>query len=204
MSQTGKPDETSPTERGLFVREHFLCQHVPPPPPGVSASLPPLTLDSKPMTTRRRLVEMHLTEQTCESCHRLIDPIGFGLEKYDTTGRKRDKQHITVRPNRYERKKGLEAQDYDLDIDTSASVAGIANSEFSSPRELGKILAEEPTCQRCIVQQLFRYAFGRLETEADDESIDAMFDAFRRSRFHFQELIISLVTSDAFRQAGGG
>src|SRR5256885_8889367 len=32
---TAKPEESSPTARGLFVREQFLCQHVPDPPPGV-------------------------------------------------------------------------------------------------------------------------------------------------------------------------
>ena len=197
-------DETSPTERGLFVREHFLCQHVPPPPPNASASLPPRTIDSRPMTTRERLVEMHLKEKSCESCHRLVDPIGFGLEKFDTTGRKRETQHITVQPNRYEQKKGIKPQEHDLEIDTSASVAGIANSEFSTPRELGAILADEPTCQRCIVKQLFRYAFGRLETGADHESIETMFKVFQQSHFRFQELIISLVASDAFRRAGGG
>jgi hypothetical protein len=204
LTQTGKPDETSPTERGLFVREHFLCQHVPPPPPNAAASLPPLTMDSRPLTTRERLVEMHLKEESCQSCHRLVDPIGFGLEKYDTTGRKRDKQHITVEPNRYESKKGIKPKEYDLDIDTSASVAGIAGSEFSTPGELGKILADQPACQKCIVKQLFRYAFGRLETGADDASIDEMYQAFRGSRFRFQQLIISLVKSDAFRRVGGG
>ncbi len=204
LTQTGKPDETSPTERGLFVREHFLCQHVPPPPPNATASLPPLTMDSRPLTTRERLVEMHLKEKSCESCHRLVDPIGFGLEKYDTTGRKRDKQHITVEPNRYERKKGIKPKEFDLDIDTSASVAGVADSEFSTPRELGKILAAQPACQKCIVKQLFRYAFGRSETGADEGSIDEMYQVFRGSRFRFQELIISLVKSDTFRNVGGG
>ncbi|MGH6961601.1 MAG: DUF1592 domain-containing protein, partial [Dongiaceae bacterium] len=54
LALTSNPAETSPTARGLFVREQFLCQHVPPPPPGVSTSLPPPTED-KPMTTRDRL-----------------------------------------------------------------------------------------------------------------------------------------------------
>ena len=33
---TSKPAETSPTARGLFVRNHFLGQEIPPPPPGVN------------------------------------------------------------------------------------------------------------------------------------------------------------------------
>ena len=42
LASTAKPDDTSPTARGLFVREQLLCQHVPPPPPGVDTNLPVL------------------------------------------------------------------------------------------------------------------------------------------------------------------
>ena len=47
LTLTAKPDETSPTARGLFVREQFLCQHVADPPPGVNTNLPPVT-EAKP------------------------------------------------------------------------------------------------------------------------------------------------------------
>ena len=72
LSVTGKPADSSPTERGLFIREHFLCQIVPPPPPGVNTTLPPLT-DEKPLNNRQRL-QAHLANPTCAGCHRLIDP----------------------------------------------------------------------------------------------------------------------------------
>src|SRR5438067_13386686 len=67
MVLTSKPAETSPTARGLFVREQFLCQHVPDPPPGVNTNLPPVSAD-KPMTVRERLGE-HLSNPACASCH---------------------------------------------------------------------------------------------------------------------------------------
>ena len=54
LALTAKPDETSPTARGLFVREQFLCQHVPDPPPGVNTNLPPVT-EAKPQTNRDRM-----------------------------------------------------------------------------------------------------------------------------------------------------
>jgi hypothetical protein len=63
---------------------------------------------------------------------------------------------------------------------------------------LGQILANEPTCQKCVVKQLFRYAFGREETVADQPAIDRMLERFRDSGFRFQELIVSVVTSDLF------
>ncbi len=204
LTLTGKPMDTSPTDRGLYIREQFLCQSVPPPPPGVNATLPPVT-DAKPMTNRE-LLQSHLTNPACASCHRLIDPIGFGFEQYDTLGRFREKHFLTIFPTRDEAKKKrkTEATKYELPIDPSGEVRGIAvedgvsQARFSSPKDLGLILAAEPACQKCIVRQLFRYALGRPETEADRETIRAAFDDFRDSQFRFQELIISIVRSDTF------
>ena len=51
LALTAKPDDSSPTARGLFVREQFLCQHVPDPPAGVNTNLPPVT-EAKPLTNR--------------------------------------------------------------------------------------------------------------------------------------------------------
>src|SRR5580704_4481107 len=96
LAVTSKPADTSPTERGLFVREHFLCQIVPPPPAGVNTSLPPVT-DEKPSSTRERL-QAHLSNPTCASCHMLVDSIGFGLEKFDAIGKFRQQQEITIYP----------------------------------------------------------------------------------------------------------
>ena len=196
---TSKPEETSPTERGLFVREHFLCQDVPPPPPGVNANLPPST-DERPMTNRERLT-VHLTSPACASCHRLIDPIGFGFERFDAIGRYREKHVLVLHPTRDEQQKGRKktATEHSLEIDTSGLVAGIPDSAFSTPAALGEILARTPACQKCVVKQYFRYAFGRQETAADEAAIERALEAFRSSGFRFQELIISLVASNVFR-----
>jgi hypothetical protein len=185
---TSKPGETSPTARGLFVREQFLCQHVPDPPPGVNTNLPPLT-EEKPMTIRERLGE-HVSNPSCASCHNLIDPIGFGLEHYDAVGRRQEKQRVTVPLSRADRdKRPVSAE---LPIDSSGRIAGIANSEFSSPKELGRVLAGSAQCQECVVKQLFRYQAGRLETLADREIIRRSFDEFRGSQFRFKQLIIAI------------
>ncbi len=199
LTLTSKPSETSPTERGLFVREHFLCQVVPPPPPGVNTNLPMNTND-QPLTNRQRL-KMHLSSPTCAACHNLIDPVGFGLERFDAVGHYRPKQIVTIFPTLDELKtdKSLKPRVHELDLDITASVRGIPNSEFASPKQLGRILAAAPNCRRCVVKQLFRYAMGRSETAADQHLIDATLDEFQRSQFNFQALILSIIKSEAFR-----
>ena len=89
LALTAKPEDSSPTARGLFVREQFLCQHVPDPPAGVNTNLPPVT-EAKPQTNRDRMSE-HATNPSCATCHKLIDPIGFGLERFDAVGARREK-----------------------------------------------------------------------------------------------------------------
>ena len=188
MVLTSKPGETSPTARGLFVREQFLCQHVPDPPPGVNTNLPPVT-EERPMTIRERLGE-HVSNPSCASCHNLIDPIGFGLEHFDAVGRRQEKQRVTAPLSRADRDK--RPVSVELPIDSSGRIAGIANSEFSSPKELGRVLAGSPQCQECLVKQVFRYQSGRLETVADREIIRRSFEEFRASQFHFKQMIMAI------------
>jgi hypothetical protein len=195
LGLTSKPTDTSPTARGLFVREQFLCQDVPQPPPGVSTNLPALTKE-KPQTNRERLA-MHLNNESCAGCHTLIDPIGFGLEKFDAIGQYREQQKLTFRGVK-DNEKNQKAETVSLALDTKGYIAGIHDSDFSSPRTLGNVLAASEQCQECIVKQLFRYESGRKETPADRPIIRQSFEEFRRSGFHFQDLMVSLIKLNIF------
>jgi hypothetical protein len=194
---TSNPSETSPTSRGLFVRNQFLAHEVPAPPAGVNTSLPELTVDAS-QTNRQRLA-VHLNSESCASCHRLIDPIGLGFEQYNPIGVFEEK--MVVRSG--SRREGT-ATTVELPLDTSAHIQGLENSAFSTPKELGRILADNKSCQKCIVKKLFRYAFGRAETQNDEPVIEKIFARFRDSGFRFQELVVALVTSDLFLQKGPG
>ncbi|HEY3841363.1 MAG TPA: DUF1592 domain-containing protein [Bryobacteraceae bacterium] len=189
LTLTSKPEDTAPTGRGLFVREQFLCQQVPPPPPTVDTNLPPVD-ESKPLTNRQRLA-VHTSSKVCASCHSLIDPIGFGLEKFDAIGMRREQQKLLFYPSGHAARKA-KPKEVLLDLDTSARVAGVQNSDFTSARQLGELLARTPQCQECIVKQVFRYLAGRPETPADRPVLNRALDAFRKSDFHFKQILISL------------
>ncbi len=201
LAQTAKPDDTSPTARGLFIREQFLCQHVSEPPPGVNTDLPPPTV-AKPQTNRERLLE-HVTNPSCSTCHNLIDPIGYGFERYDAIGARREKYKLLFFIDSEGGSRRQPPKTIELDMDTSGFVAGIPDSKFSSPRELGVVMARSPQCQECLVKQYFRYTAGRMETPADRPLMRQVFDDFRSSQFRFKELIISLVRSREFPGRGG-
>jgi hypothetical protein len=189
LTSTSKPGDTTPTGRGLFVREQFLCQAVPDPPPGVDTNLPPLD-EAKPLTNRGRLA-MHANAPMCASCHSLIDPIGFGFEKFDAIGMRREQYKLAFGSGEGSRGRMKEVL---LDLDTTARVTGIPNSDFNNPRGLGELLARTPQCHECVVKQLFRYMTGREDTPADRPTISHALNRFRDSGFRMKELMVTLVT----------
>jgi hypothetical protein len=193
LAANSGPVETSPTERGIFVREQLLCQHVPAPPPGVP-TLPEVSAE-KPQTKRQRM-SMHAENSTCGSCHRLMDPIGFGMESFDAIGQWREKETVVI--NTATEGRRTPPKQFQLELDTHGEVAGIPNSAFSDPKDLGKILAGSATCQECIVRQVFRYAYGRMETPSDDATIHQLFSTFRDSGFRFKSLVLALVRMPQF------
>jgi len=198
LALTAKPEDSSPTARGLFVREQFLCQHVPDPPPGVNTNLPPVT-EAKPQTNRDRMSE-HTSNASCATCHKLMDGVGFGLEKFDAIGARREQLVLEFRDKKGEEDENVHApkRTVTLPLNTQAFVAGIPNSEFTSPLQLGAVLAKSAQCQECLVRQYFRFHAGRTDTPADRALLRMVTENFRDSGFRFKQLILSLVVLREF------
>ncbi|HEY0708256.1 MAG TPA: DUF1592 domain-containing protein [Polyangia bacterium] len=174
-------NESSPVRRGLFVRSRLLCQTLPPPP--ANLDITPPGLDPK-LTTRVRF-DRHSSDPACQSCHRLIDPLGYGFERYDGVGAYRDKEA-------------------GVDVDASGSVLGLedlasdATVKFNGPIELGKIISESPNAQACLARQLFRYARGGENGTKDACAINKLQTAFRDSGFDLQRLMLEVVRGKSF------
>lgn len=196
LALTAKPDDTSITARGLYIREQFLCQHVAEPPPGVNTNLPDIT-EAKPQTNRDRMRE-HVTNPSCATCHNLIDPIGYGFEKFDAIGARRESFKLRIFGAYDGGHNTSQPKMLDLPLDTSGFVAGLPNSKFTNPRELGAVLARSLNCQECLVKQYFRYTVGRMETPADRALLRQVTQDFQQSQFRFKELMISLVRAREF------
>src|SRR5262245_29616379 len=86
MATFAHENDTSPVARGRYVRASLLCQSLPPPPMNVNAVPPPP--DGK--RTHRQRLEQHSTDASCAGCHKLMDPLGFAFESFDSVGRHRD------------------------------------------------------------------------------------------------------------------
>ena len=142
----------------------------------------------------------HVENPTCASCHRLMDPIGFGFEHFDAIGQYRQQEMIPVPGRRGGGGGGGRGgpPPIPLEIDAQGEIAGIPNSNFSGAKQLGTILANSPVCQECVVRQMFRYSYGRLETASDENTIHQLYDQFKASGFKFKSLLVALVQSPEF------
>jgi hypothetical protein len=85
LTVTSYPNRTSPVFRGKWLLENVLGAPPPPPPPDVPA-LQENDGGRVPRSVRERM-ELHRSNPTCASCHKVMDPLGFALENFDGIGR---------------------------------------------------------------------------------------------------------------------
>ena len=174
------PDQTSPVLRGKFIRSKLLCQPPPPPPPDVDITVP----DIAEGATARERMSAHLTAgNSCNGCHRLMDPIGLAFENFDAIGQYRDREN--GKP-----------------IDVSGEVLGAQDpalgGAFNGVRELATKLAGSDQVSDCLATQWFRFASGRSEADADACSIASLQDSFAASGGDLVELLVGMTQTDAF------
>lgn len=168
---------TSATRRGEAVRKRLLCQDIPSPPVNIDTSIPEPSGDR--LTLRDR-VEEHLEDPSCKGCHQLTDPIGLGLENYDSIGRYRTHDNGAL-------------------IEPAGE---LDNEPFTTAIELGQRVRQHPSFAPCIVQMLLHYAIGREVTSGEREWFRTLVSRFETHGYSMQPLILEIVTSPLFLNAG--
>lgn len=172
-----KPSDSFPIARGKFIRKQLLCQALPPPPPGANIVVPP---PSPNLTTRERFAQ-HSQNPTCAGCHRLIDPLGFGLESYDAIGAYRTTEN--GRP-----------------VDAAGTITGTpdADGPYSGGVELARKLASSVTSGECAAIQAMRFGFGRLESDSDRAVAATLASLLGGGRMDLRELMVGLTRTESF------
>lgn len=176
LARFAHPSLTSPTRRGLFIQGMLFCTEIPPPPPGVNTTFP-ADDPSVPKTMKQKL-EAHMNDPNCASCHKLIDPIGFALENFDSIGAYR-------------------TTDKGLPIDPSGTVENIGS--FASAADIAAILAQDPRGAQCMIQNLYRHSMGHVETKGERPAMLELEDNFTQSGFRIQDLLLHIVMSPGFQ-----
>ncbi len=177
LTLTSYPLRTSPVLRGKWVLEEILGTPPPPPPPMVK-SLPKTDKVRDGLTFRQQL-EQHRSNPNCASCHRKMDPLGFGLENFDPIGRWRTE--IGGQP-----------------IDASGELG--KGETFDGPVELKRmLLARKDLFLKNFVEKMLAYALGRGLEYYDAPTVKAITEAVAKDGFRSQRAILEIVNSFPFQ-----
>jgi hypothetical protein len=172
--------ESSPVERGAWVLRHLV--HNPPPP--APANVPQISrLDGKPLTKRQKLAA-HMEEAQCASCHRKMDPIGFGMENFTASGKWREKEGSGRRTHK---------------INPSGKFHnGPAFKDFF---ELRGLIASnhQDDFARGFTEALIEYGLGRPFGFTDDDLASEIIASAKSQNYQMADFIHGLVQSKPFR-----
>lgn len=178
LAATSFPNRTSPVRRGVWVLEQILGERVPSPPPDIPELEEQEHKEIEGLTLRQR-TELHQTEAACRNCHKVLDPIGFGLENFDAIGRWRDKN------------------EEGLAIDSAGKLPN--GRAFSSPAELKRLLAKrESELARNLTERFMAYALGRPLGGYDQVVIDRILENVAKEGYGTRSIISEVITSYLF------
>jgi hypothetical protein len=183
LTHTSFPSRTSPTLRGVWVISELLCSTPPPPPtdvPKLESSATPEEM-TQPVGTEnvKARLDRHRSDPACSACHKILDPIGLGLERYDGVGRYRDQ----------------------YGNGDAIDPAGVLpdGTPFAGPEQLGDLVGKDPRFGSCVANKVFTYALGR-EVEANDAApLRALEGRWTARGQSFRNLLKEVVLSNAFR-----
>ena len=167
---------TSPVLRGKWILDNLLNA----PPPEPPADVP--NLDENGIGTSasvRMQLEEHRKNPICASCHKRMDPLGFGLENFDAVGAWR-------------------TMDGKLPIDSAGVLPD--GRKFSGPDQLRTILsADRDAFARALTSKLLTYALGRGLERYDTKTVKTIAGRLPASDYRFSALVLEIVTSLPFQ-----
>lgn len=180
LALSGRAEGKAPILRGKYVRDVFVC-NAPPAPPDNVPQLPPARAG---VSERERLAE-HRANPACQGCHSLMDPVGFGFERYDLLGRYR------------------EVDESGAPLSGEGELTGFDEPSFVGAPELAQRLADASETERCIAKHAVRYTFGAREGRAQACTVERAAAAFAATGGDLRELWIRLAEDEAFRYVQG-
>ena len=167
--------DTSPVVRGIWILENLLGTPPAPPPPEVDIPEP----DARGDLTIRQLYAKHRTVESCNDCHKKIDPLGFALENFDASGQWRTK---------YESGHAVDPSGRMPNGQVFRDVAGLKQI----------MTANLELFTRNLSAKLLTYATGRTMETADRPEIDRIVRQTQQQKLGLKDLLRQVVTSDIF------
>lgn len=176
MSDFAYTSTSSPIHRGVFIARSVLGRSLRSPPEAVTPLAPSLQPD---LTTRER-VALQTKPESCQSCHSLINSLGFSLEHFDAVGRfrKEENGHPVVSTGSYRTREGNTV-------------------EFRGVRDLAQFLASSPETHAAFVEQFFHAMIKQPIRAYGPDTKEKLLAKFTESNFNVRQLLVEIVVVSA-------
>ncbi|MCA9123721.1 MAG: DUF1592 domain-containing protein [Planctomycetaceae bacterium] len=192
---------TSPVLRGAWILKYFFGTPSPPPPAGVVAVEP----DIRGATTIREQLAKHREHESCNRCHRKIDPPGFALESFDVIGAQRDwyrtrgsGKYLTI-PRHPQAPKHYVQYRQGPDVDASGTKSD--GQPFTGIHEYKQLLLKDNTAMpRALTRLLLSYSLGLHLGFSDRPAVERIVESVESHHYGLRSLIHAVVQSETFRQ----
>lgn len=162
---------SSPIHRGVFMTRHVLGRRLKAPPVAVS----PFSEDLHPSLTTRERTLLQTQAATCQTCHSMINNLGFSLESFDAIGRFRTE----------ERGKAIDARGEYLQENGELVT-------FDGVKPLGDFLLNSPEAQDAFIEQLFHHMIKQPVRAYGNETPDELRRRFTENQFNIRRLMIDI------------
>ncbi|HYO95088.1 MAG TPA: DUF1592 domain-containing protein [Polyangiaceae bacterium] len=177
LATHAQPENSSPVQRGIRVRERLLCQDLPPVPDGLDTNLDA----PASFKTNRERYSQHSASPACAACHSVIDPVGFAFEKYDGFGRFRSEENGTP-------------------VDASGSLTNIPEGELAltGVDSLAEYLAKSDVVRSCFVRHWSYFAHGRDTWEQKQCNHDAIRREASQNNYSVKSVMMGILHAPTF------
>ena len=185
LTLTSVANRTSPVLRGKWVMEVLLGTPPPPPPPNVPTLDESVTSSTagKLLSTRQRMEE-HRKNPSCNSCHRVIDPLGLALDNFDVTGAWRIK-------------------DNEVPVDVVGDLYD--GTKMDGPIGLrDALLKHQDMVLRNLTEKLMTYALGRRLEYTDMPAVRAIVNGAAAKDNNFSSFVVGIVDAPDVPHERGG
>lgn len=162
---------SDPIHRGVLITRNFLGRVLAPPPIAVT----PTPAELQPKLTTRQRVTIQTKPAACNSCHQMINPLGFPLERFDAIGKLRDKENGQPidATGSYQTRKGTLAK-------------------FNGPRELAQFLASSDEVHATFVERLFQFVTKQPIRAYGPKTSLELQKRFVESGFNIKKLLVEI------------
>ncbi|MBN8628947.1 MAG: DUF1592 domain-containing protein [Planctomycetes bacterium] len=171
---------SSPIHRGVFLSRSVLGRSLRPPPEAVAPLAPDLHAS---LTTRERVL-LQTEAEACQSCHSMINALGFSLENFDAVGRFREVE------------KGKPVATDGTYITRSGETI-----KFRGAEELAKYLVSSDETHRAFVDQVFHYFVKQPIRAHGTDASERLTKSFQVGQFNIRNLLVDIATEAALPQA---